>query len=104
MLLFGVWLCSISCIPYYYMALRYSADRIGFDPWDVHLTYLREMARIHEQAPTSRYWFGSPCRFVRVIDFAVHVWLPAAISERHPYVAAYLRTTSPRWGRAWRGW
>lgn len=91
-------------MTYYYFALRYSADRIGFDPWDVDLTHIRRMARKHEQEPSSRYWFGSPCRFVRFIDFAVHVWLPAAIAETNPYVAAYLRTTSPRWGREWRNW
>lgn len=91
-------------VTHYYTALRYAADRIGLDPWDVDLRRIRRLARRHEATPTSRYWFGSPCRFVRSVDFTVHVWLPAALCERHPYVAAYLRSTSPRWGRGWRGW
>jgi len=91
-------------MTHYYTALRYAADRIGVDPWDVDLRLIRRMARRTEARPTSRYWFGSPCRFVRSVDFTVHVWLPAALCERHPYVAAYLRSTSPRWGRQWRGW
>lgn len=80
------------------------ADRIGLDPWDVHLPTLRTFVRDAEGAPTSRFWFGSPCRFIRSVDIAVHVWLPDALMERHPMLACYLRTTSPRWGKAWRSW
>lgn len=56
-----------------------------------------------EGKPTSRYRFGSPCRFVRTIDLIVHVIAPEFISDRFPVLACYLRTTSPRWGRSWRG-
>ena len=88
----------------YYLGVRMFADRIGLDPWDVRLADLRAFARIREQKPVSRYPFGSPCRFVRTIDFAVHVLLPEMLVERHPVWANYLRSTSPRWGRSWRSW
>lgn len=87
-----------------YLGVRLTADTIGFDPWDINLQELRSFARKHEQEPKSRFKFGSPCRFVRSIDFTVHVWLPAALVEKHPYWAAYLRSTSPRWGRSFRNW
>ncbi len=58
----------------------------------------------YEERPRSRYWFGSPCRFVRSIDLAVHVLLPEVVAYRFPLLSCYLRTTSPRWGRAWRHW
>ena len=56
-----------------------------------------------EGRPMSRYRFGSPCRFVRTIDLLVHVVMPELIADDLPIVACYLRSTSPRWGRAWRG-
>lgn len=84
--------------------LRLLADRIGIDPWDVDRSFVRSFVRRHEGIPVSRYWFGSPCRFVRRIDLLVHVYLPEMVAERHPLWACYLRTTSPRWGKAWRGW
>jgi hypothetical protein len=56
-----------------------------------------------EGKPVSRTRFGSPCRFVRTIDIVVHVIVPEIIAERAPVWACYLRSTSPRWGRAWRG-
>ncbi len=58
----------------------------------------------YEDTPRSRFRFGSPCRFVRAIDLAVHVLLPEVLLNRLPVLACYLRTTSPRWGRAWRTW
>lgn len=59
---------------------------------------------VYEGRPQSRYWFGSPCRFVRTIDLAVHVLTPELLVSRFPVLACYLRSTSPRWGRAWRRW
>lgn len=84
--------------------LRGVADRIGIDPWDIRLNESREFARATEQAPVSRFRFGSPCRFVRSIDFAVHVLLPQALEQKYPELATYLRSTSPRWGRSFREW
>lgn len=86
------------------IGVRLIANNIGIDPWDVDLTKVRLFARKNEKAPTSRFWFGSPCRFVRNIDFIVHVLLPEMIAEKHPTWATYLRSTSPRWGRSWRTW
>ena len=91
-------------IANYYIGFRIWVDRIGLDPWDVRLGSLIERARHTEQKPESRYWFGSPCRFIKHIDFAVHVLLPEMLHERHPVWACYLRSTSPRWGRSWRSW
>jgi hypothetical protein len=79
-------------------------DRIGLDPWDVSMKNIRRFMRTNEREPVSRFWFGSPCRFIRWVDATVHVWLPAALEERYPVMACYLRSTSPRWGRAWRSW
>lgn len=56
-----------------------------------------------EGRPVSRFRLGSPCRFVRTIDIVVHVILPELIADDMPVMACYLRSTSPRWGRAWRG-
>jgi hypothetical protein len=61
-------------------------------------------ARKHESLPRSRYFFGSPCKYIRTIDLAVHVVLPRLIQDYLPIFALYLRTTSPRWGRTWRHW
>ena len=87
-----------------YYAIRMTADRIGLDPWDVDVRGCLTFARVTEQEPVSRFRWGSPCRFVRAIDVAVHVLLPAALEERYPELATYLRSTSPRWGRSFRGW
>ena len=62
------------------------------------------LARRAERAPVSRFWFGSPCRFVRLIDLTVHLVLPELIEDIFPRLTAYLRSTSPRWGRSWRTW
>jgi len=72
--------------------------------WRLDLKWIREFVRSHESTPTSRYWFGSPCRFVRTLDLLVHVVLPEMLTDHHPQIACYLRSTSPRWGKAWRGW
>ena len=86
------------------IGIRLIADDIGIDPWDIDLSHLRKFARKYESTPKSRYWFGSPCRFVRSIDYITHVIFPEMIAEKHPVWACYLRNTSPRWGRAWRSW
>ena len=57
-----------------------------------------------ELTPESRFWFGSPCRFVRLIDVFVHIVLAEWVEDLMPRVAFYLRRTSPRWGRSWRSW
>ena len=84
--------------------VRLLADRVGLDPWDIDPAHLWAFVVAFEDRPESRFWFGSPCRFVRLVDLAVHVILPEMVAERHPVWACYLRTTSPRWGRAWRAW
>lgn len=68
---------------------------------------LRETLRVlraAERVPRSRFRFGSPCRFVRNIDVTVHIVLPELLERPFPLLAAYLRSTSPRWGRSWRHW
>ena len=64
---------------------------------------LRRLSRA-ELTPESRFWFGSPCHFVRAVDVFVHIVLPEWIEHLMPRVAVYLRRTSPRWGRSWRSW
>ena len=63
-----------------------------------------ELLKKVEKRALSRFWFGSPCRFVRQVDVAVHIVLPEMLEKRLPRVADYLRRTSPRWGRSWRDW
>jgi hypothetical protein len=87
-----------------YIAIRITVDRIGLDPWDASPEAIRSFTEKHESEPLSRFRFGSPCAFVRDIDMAVHVWLPAMLAEKYPELAAYLRSSSPRWGRSWREW
>ena len=57
-----------------------------------------------EAAPQSRFRVGSPCRFIRSVDIAVHIVLPEVLEGFVPGVSRYLRSTSPRWGRSWREW
>lgn len=85
-------------------ALRATTDAIGIDPYDVDLDDLLDEAAATEAPPVSRFRWGSPCRFVRAIDVAVHVVLPGMLEEAFPVWACYLRSTSPRWGRRWRSW
>lgn len=61
-------------------------------------------ARILELPPHSRLRLGSPCKFIRKIDILVHIVVPELIENRLPRLTRYLRKTSPRWGRRWRGW
>jgi len=87
----------------YAIGLRMVADRVGIDFWGI------DHRRIHayiknEMKPCSRFWFGSPCRFIRSLDLMVHVYLPSAIEKKYPELALYLRSTSPRWGQSWRKW
>lgn len=84
--------------------LRKVAFAVGINPWALSLSETILRASQHESEPVSRYRWGSPCRFVRTIDLAVHVVLPAMLEDGHPAWAIYLRTTSPRWGRTWRHW
>jgi hypothetical protein len=83
---------------------RRIADSIGINPWDVCMDTLKDFTTQAEQPPVSRFRFGSPCAFVRSVDVLVHVVLPEMIADRFPFHATYLRSTSPRWGRAWRNW
>ena len=57
-----------------------------------------------QQERVTRYWFKSPCYFVRAIDVAIHITLPELIEDDMPAAAQWLRKESPRWGRSWRGW
>ncbi len=57
-----------------------------------------------EAPPASRFWFGSPCGFVRRIDLLIHIIVPELIESRLPKISLRLRLTSPRWGRSWRSW
>ena len=84
--------------------IRKLADTIGIDPWDVNLKDCLFFAAATEQEPVSRFRWGSPCRFIRTIDLAVHVILPQMLEEKYPELATYLRSTSPRWGRCFRDW
>lgn len=63
-----------------------------------------DLLRQVEAPPQSKFWFGSPCRFVRRIDVLVHIILPELIEKRMPKTTARLRRTSPRWGKSWRSW
>lgn len=68
---------------------------------------LRETLRLLsavEKPVLSRFWFGSPCRFVRQVDVLTHIVVPELLEDRLPRLAKYLRRTSPRWGRSWRNW
>lgn len=74
------------------------ADMVGFDPFDVCLIWLRDVSKRIERKPVSRFRLGSPCRFVRSVDFVIHRYLPEALVERFPRLAAALADHSPRWG------
>ena len=68
---------------------------------------LRETLRLLsavEKPAMSRFWFGSPCRFVRQVDVLTHIVVPELLEGRLPRLANRLRQTSPRWGRSWRNW
>lgn len=63
-----------------------------------------QLARTLELPPVSRLRIGSPCKFIRKLDVVVHLVIPELIERPLPRLARYLRKTSPRWGRTWRGW
>lgn len=59
-------------------------------------------------APQSRFFFGSPCRFVARIDFTCHLLIPALLRKGNLaqqgawdrgrlFVSRRLNMTSPRW-------
>ena len=56
-----------------------------------------------QQSPASRYWFKSPCYFVRAVDVTFHIIIPEIIEGMLPRLAVWLRAVSPRWGRSWYG-
>jgi len=62
------------------------------------------LLRQTEKPALSRFFFGSPCRFVRKLDILVHVVVAELLEDVMPKISAYLRKTSPRWGRSWRSW
>ena len=58
--------------------------------------------------PRSRFFFGSPCRFVARIDFTCHLLIPALLRKGNLaqqsawdrgrlFVSECLNSTSPRW-------
>jgi hypothetical protein len=66
------------------------------------------------EAPRSRFFFGSPCRFVAHIDFTCHLLVPAVlrsgdVSQQSVWdrgrllVSQRLMATSPRWQHLTRG-
>jgi len=64
---------------------------------------LRRLRHV-ELTPESRFWFGSPCRFVRYLDIVIHIVLPELLENSLPRFSMRLRDSSPRWGRSWRRW
>ncbi len=62
------------------------------------------LLRAVEKPVLSRFWFGSPCRFVRQVDVLAHIVVPELLERRLPRLAHHLRQSSPRWGRSWRDW
>jgi hypothetical protein len=63
-----------------------------------------QVVRATRVYPVSRLRIGSPCKFIRKLDLLVHIVVPELIENIMPRCARYLRKTSPRWGRSWRGW
>jgi hypothetical protein len=63
-----------------------------------------QVVRATKVYPVSRLRIGSPCKFIRKLDLLVHIVVPELIENIMPRCARYLRRTSPRWGRSWRGW
>tara|TARA_B100000287_G_scaffold295615_1_gene278839 strand:- start:322 stop:600 length:279 start_codon:yes stop_codon:yes gene_type:complete len=86
----------------YHIGIMMLADRVGI-AWDIDYDRINSYV-MNEAKPESRFWFGSPCKFVRRLDLAVHVYFPSTIEEKYPELALYLRSTSPRWGQSWREW
>lgn len=70
------------------------------------LTYRQALAIASQ--PRSRFFFGSPCRFVARIDFTCHLLIPALLrkgdlAQRSAwdrgrlFLSQRLVSTSPRW-------
>lgn len=76
-------------------AIRQLTNRVGIDPFDMD----RRRLGMLESEPHSRWAVGSPCRWLRPLDFLIHRVLPAMTQERFPRIAGFLARTSPRWGR-----
>lgn len=66
------------------------------------------------QAPRSRYFFGSPCRFVAHVDYLCHLLFPAVLrsgdttqlslwDQGRVWLSGQLMLTSPRWQHLVRG-
>lgn len=70
----------------------------------VSMTLGETIDALPDTQPQSRYWFRSPCYFVRALDLWTHIIVPEALENFTPRLARYLRSTSPRWGRSWRHW
>ncbi len=68
------------------------------------MSLIEVLANLPKNKPVSRFKLGSPCKFVRTLDIAVHIVLPEFIENALPKLAKYLRSTSPRWGQSWRSW
>ena len=60
------------------------------------------------QSPVSRFFFGSPCRFIPRIDFTCHLFVPALLCKGDTtnlstwdhcrlWLSQRLVSTSPRW-------
>lgn len=65
------------------------------------------------QSPESRFFFGSPCRFVARCDFTCHLLVPSLLRKGdlsqqsawdrgRLFVSQRLNATSPRWRGLWR--
>jgi len=78
--------------------------KMGLLHKDLNIRETLRIARLAEQEKQSRFRLGSPCKFVRSLDLLIHLIIPELIEDLTPAVAWYLRHTSPRWGRSWRGW
>lgn len=68
------------------------------------MSLLEVLDNLPKTTPVSRFKLGSPCKFIRTLDIAVHIVLPEFIENALPKLSNYLRSTSPRWGRSWRSW
>jgi hypothetical protein len=60
------------------------------------------------QAPKSRFFFGSPCRFIPRVDFTCHMLVPSLLrkgdttqlslwDQGRVFLSLRLMQTSPRW-------
>lgn len=72
----------------------------------MEITY--QKARELAAEPQSRFWFGSPCRFIARVDFTCHVLIPSLLrrgdttqqgrwDRGRVTLGRRLLSTSPRW-------